>query len=78
VGKKLLLFLCRSIGKGIRLIGLSTAVGNAQDVADWLGIGTAGMFNFRPSVRPVPLEVHIQVSQRALYSCQQQSNDFIA
>ncbi|XP_031554350.1 activating signal cointegrator 1 complex subunit 3-like [Actinia tenebrosa] len=43
----------------VRVVGLSTALANAQDLADWLDIGTAGMFNFRPSVRPVPLEVHI-------------------
>ncbi|GFR39798.1 hypothetical protein Agub_g284, partial [Astrephomene gubernaculifera] len=29
-------------------------------LADWLGIGPAGLFNFKPSVRPVPLECHIQ------------------
>ncbi|KAK3734227.1 hypothetical protein QZH41_012947, partial [Actinostola sp. cb2023] len=44
----------------VRVIGLSTALANAQDLADWLAIGNAGMFNFRPSVRPVPLDVHIQ------------------
>ncbi|KAL6068513.1 activating signal cointegrator 1 complex subunit [Balamuthia mandrillaris] len=45
----------------IRLVCLSTAVANARDLADWLGIeGMQGLFNFRPSVRPVPLEVHIQ------------------
>jgi activating signal cointegrator complex subunit 3 len=31
-----------------------------QDVADWLGVGPRGLFNFKPSVRPVPLEAHIQ------------------
>ncbi|RVW85569.1 DExH-box ATP-dependent RNA helicase DExH14 [Vitis vinifera] len=31
------------------------------DLADWLGVGEIGLFNFKPSVRPVPLEVHIQV-----------------
>ena len=44
---------------GVRLVGLSTALANARDLADWLGIGTAGLYNFRPSVRPVPLECHI-------------------
>ena len=39
---------------GVRIVGLSTALANALDLADWLGIG-----NFRPSVRPVPLECHI-------------------
>ena len=114
--------------RNIRFVGLSTALANAQDLADWLGIkgpasrpllrspcshlhseGPAmlpplslpvclsaaaiallpqvlpllqtlplrqppllaaacyalrclqGLFNFKPSVRPVPLEVHIQV-----------------
>ena len=33
-----------------------------SDLADWLGVGEIGLFNFKPSVRPVPLEVHIQAS----------------
>ncbi|MCI36655.1 U5 small nuclear ribonucleoprotein helicase, partial [Trifolium medium] len=32
------------------------------DLADWLGVEEIGLFNFKPSVRPVPLEVHIQAS----------------
>ena len=48
-------------GAPVRIVGLSTALANAQDLADWLGIRRAGLFNFRPSVRPVPLECHIQV-----------------
>ncbi|VDM68913.1 unnamed protein product [Strongylus vulgaris] len=43
-----------------RLLGLSTALANAGDVAEWLGIHDDGLFNFRPSVRPVPVDVHIQ------------------
>jgi activating signal cointegrator complex subunit 3 len=46
---------------GVRFLGLSTALANAKDLADWLGVGPAGLFNFKPSVRPVPLECHIQV-----------------
>ncbi|CAJ0932250.1 unnamed protein product, partial [Mesorhabditis belari] len=42
-----------------RLLGLSTALANAGDVAQWLGIPEWGLFNFRPSVRPVPINVHI-------------------
>lgn len=87
--------------RAIRFVGLSTALANAQDLADWLGITgpvrgrrrrhysgskttpcmsarvqrslwpacplaclacLQGLFNFKPSVRPVPLECHIQVS----------------
>ena len=33
-----------------------------SDLADWLGVEEVGLFNFKPSVRPVPLEVHIQAS----------------
>ncbi|CAK9312234.1 unnamed protein product [Citrullus colocynthis] len=44
----------------VRFVGLSTALANASDLGDWLGVGENGLFNFKPSVRPVPLEVHIQ------------------
>ena len=44
----------------IRFVGLSTALANANDLAGWLGVSDKGLFNFRPSVRPVPLECHIQ------------------
>ncbi|GJZ57267.1 DExH-box ATP-dependent RNA helicase DExH14 isoform X2 [Tanacetum coccineum] len=40
----------------IRFVGLSTALANAQNLADWLGVEDIGLFNFKPSVRPVPLE----------------------
>lgn len=33
-----------------------------SDLGDWLGVEENGLFNFKPSVRPVPLEVHIQAS----------------
>jgi hypothetical protein len=105
----------------VRFVGLSTALANAQDLADWLGItgpvGPAaaaaaavaaargclcawlggglmkcfvlrmhlyiydsslaicdsaskqGLFNFKPSVRPVPLECHIQARAAHHQSC---------
>ncbi|XP_039603796.1 activating signal cointegrator 1 complex subunit 3 [Polypterus senegalus] len=53
-------FISSHTAKPVRVVGLSTALANAKDLADWLGIGQLGLFNFRPSVRPVPLEVHIQ------------------
>ncbi|KAF2487544.1 Sec63 Brl domain-containing protein [Neohortaea acidophila] len=42
----------------IRLVGMSTACANAMDLANWLGV-KEGLFNFRHSVRPVPLEIYI-------------------
>ncbi|CAG8485235.1 8101_t:CDS:10 [Diversispora eburnea] len=46
--------------KNIRIVGLSTALANAQDLAEWLNIDKDGLFNFRHSVRPVPLDIHIE------------------
>ena len=46
----------------IRLLGMSTAAANAPDLANWLGVkpgNNQGLFNFRHSVRPVPLEIYI-------------------
>lgn len=54
-------FISSHTSRSLRVIGLSTALANAMDLAEWLGISNPreGLFNFRPSVRPVPLEVHI-------------------
>jgi antiviral helicase SLH1 len=49
----------------IRLLGMSTACANASDLGNWLGVHApqstqgSGLFNFRHSVRPVPLEIYI-------------------
>ncbi|KAK0391137.1 hypothetical protein NLU13_0639 [Sarocladium strictum] len=42
----------------VRLLGMSTACANASDLGNWLGV-KEGLFNFRHSVRPVPLELFI-------------------
>ncbi|GAM91498.1 hypothetical protein ANO11243_095490 [Dothideomycetidae sp. 11243] len=42
----------------VRIVGMSTACANAMDLANWLGV-KQGLFNFRHSVRPVPLEIYI-------------------
>ncbi|KAF9171872.1 hypothetical protein BGX20_006778 [Mortierella sp. AD010] len=52
-------YIGAQLKKRIRLVGLSTALANAHDLADWLGIQEVGLFNFRHSVRPVPLEIYI-------------------
>ncbi|CAM9493706.1 unnamed protein product [Ectocarpus sp. 12 AP-2014] len=61
-------YIAASAGKGdtgtghrqVRFVGLSTALANPRDLADWLGVKDSGLYNFRPSVRPIPCEVHIQ------------------
>lgn len=48
------------IGHKVRIVGLSTALANAGDLMSWLDVHpTAGLFNFRHSIRPVPIEIHI-------------------
>ncbi len=54
-------FMQNEVERKIRIVGLSTPLANAKDVANWLGIPfPANTFNFHPSVRPTPLEIHIQ------------------
>ncbi|KNE71806.1 hypothetical protein AMAG_16111 [Allomyces macrogynus ATCC 38327] len=52
-------YISQTTGNAIRIVGLSTALANARDLADWLGIRPTGLFNFRHSVRPVQLESYI-------------------
>jgi pre-mRNA-splicing helicase BRR2 len=56
-------YISSQLERNIRIIALSSSLSNARDVAQWLGCGTTAFFNFHPNVRPVPLELHIQVSQ---------------
>lgn len=54
-------FVQAKTGKHVRLLGMSTAVANAGDMASWLGVkDNTGLFNFPSSVRPVPLEMYIE------------------
>ena len=53
-------YVASRTGAPVRFVALSTALSNAGDLGDWLGVPPEGLFNFQPSVRPVPMEVHIQ------------------
>ena len=53
-------FVATQTAHPIRFVGLSTALANPRDLADWLGIKEVGVYNFRPSVRPIPMTIHIQ------------------
>jgi pre-mRNA-splicing helicase BRR2 len=54
-------YIASQIEKPIRIVALSSPLANSKDVAQWIGAGTHSTFNFHPNVRPVPLELHIQV-----------------
>ncbi|KAJ1513380.1 hypothetical protein HMI54_003032 [Coelomomyces lativittatus] len=50
-------YLATTFSIPIRLVGLSTALANPYDIAHWLN--APWIYNFRHTVRPVPLEVHL-------------------
>ncbi|KAK6341694.1 hypothetical protein TWF696_008762 [Orbilia brochopaga] len=52
-------YIASQTSSPVRLMGMSTACANALDVGNWLGVKEEGLFNFRHSVRPVPLETYI-------------------
>lgn len=48
------------VERKVRIVGLSTPLANSKDVAAWLGVAfPSNTFNFHPSVRPNPIEIHI-------------------
>lgn len=53
-------YISSQIEKQIRIVALSSSLADARDVAQWLGCKTSATFNSHPSVRPIPLELHIQ------------------
>lgn len=54
--------------ESVRIVGLSTAVANPHDLANFIGVdvdgnsksSNHGLYNFRPSIRPVPTTIHVQ------------------
>ena len=53
-------YISSQLENKIRIVALSTSLANARDVGEWIGANSHSLFNFRPHVRPVPLEIHIQ------------------
>ncbi|CAN6668065.1 RQC trigger complex helicase Slh1p [Trichomonascus vanleenenianus] len=52
-------YVSEKTAQPVRLLGMSTAVANAADMASWLQVKPEGLFNFPQSVRPVPLQMYI-------------------
>ena len=53
-------YIASQTDKKIRVVGLSTSLANARDLAEWIGATSHSFFNFQPEVRPVALEIHLQ------------------
>jgi pre-mRNA-splicing helicase BRR2 len=44
----------------IRIVALSVSLANSRDIGEWIGATSQSIYNFSPSVKPIPLEIHIQ------------------
>lgn len=53
-------FISAQTGQRIRILALGASLANARDIGEWIGAVPSSTFNFHPSVRPIPLEIHIQ------------------
>ena len=53
-------YIARKLENKIRMIGLSTAMANGSDVANWFGVKKNHFYNFKPHVRPVPTTIYFQ------------------
>lgn len=53
-------YVCAQVEQKTRIVGLSVSVANARDLGEWMGATSSTVFNFSPSTRPLPLEVHLQ------------------
>ena len=52
-------YVASQLQKSVRIVALGSSIANAKDVGDWLGVSNNALYNFPPSVRPVPLEIHM-------------------
>lgn len=53
-------YISSQLERNIRIVGLSASIANSKDIGQWLGATSRSTFSFTPSVRPIPLELHIQ------------------
>ena len=53
-------YVSQQTGTPTRIVACSVSLSNARDLGDWIGASSQTIFNFSPSARPLPLEVHLQ------------------
>lgn len=53
-------YVSQQTGTKTRIVACSVSLSNARDLGDWIGASSQTVFNFSPSARPLPLEVHLQ------------------
>ena len=53
-------YVSQQTGTKTRIVACAVSLSNARDLGDWIGASSQTIFNFSPSARPLPLEVHLQ------------------
>ncbi|WWD21866.1 hypothetical protein CI109_106354 [Kwoniella shandongensis] len=53
-------YVAQQTDTATRIVACSVSLSNARDLGDWIGASSQTIFNFSPSARPLPLEVHLQ------------------
>lgn len=53
-------YVSQQTGTKARIVACSVSLSNARDLGDWIGAAASTVYNFSPSARPLPLEVHLQ------------------
>ena len=65
--------MANHIGSNIRIVALSASLANGKDLGEWIGTSSHSLFNFPPAVRPLPLEIHFQGWDVAIFEARMQA-----
>lgn len=52
-------YMAAQLQKQIRIVALSASLANGKDLGEWIGATPQTLFNFRPEVRPLTLQVRV-------------------
>ena len=53
-------YMAAQLQQPLRIVALGASMANAPVLGDWIGARGQSLFNFHPTVRPCPLELHIR------------------
>lgn len=55
-----LVFMISQLENNIRVVGLSSCLPNGRDLGEWIGVKKNNVFNYSPTSRITPVEIHMQ------------------
>ncbi|KAF8328166.1 Sec63-domain-containing protein [Cantharellus anzutake] len=53
-------YVSAQTGNPTRVVACGVSLANARDLGEWMAVSAQNVFNFAPSARPLPLQVHVQ------------------